>query len=127
MSQGGVKRHKHSSDRQLNPIIKIKYFKKSKNEKNNWFWDEEILEEDEENIIYEINYPIASEKNEKKFKILENFLEVYDRIVTRSWKLKLDTDEILEILSLEEQGMSDGEAFGRQTHSDNKVEITIIL
>ena len=23
----GVKRHKHSSDRQLNPIIKIKYFK----------------------------------------------------------------------------------------------------
>ena len=27
MSQVGVKQHKHSSEKQLNPIIKIKYFK----------------------------------------------------------------------------------------------------
>ena len=57
-------------------------------------------------------YKIVLEKlkeNDKEYVKLENFLELYDNMITHSWKLGLYIDEILETLSLEEQGMSDGE------------------
>ena len=107
MSQGGVKRHKHSREKQLNPIIKINYFSKPVKQRPRRIKEQTLrrIKEQTEmnNIITEMKttlegiYSRITEAEEWKSDLEDRMLEITATEQNKEKRMKKNEDSLREL------------------------------